>query len=287
MSPAHQGLRQVAFAVAYRILGNAPDAEDIAQDCAAHLMDVDPPQMDNPPAYVATMAARRSFNMLRNTRTRANALVRYALPTPLTMDHSPGADARLDLSYGLIVLFQSLPPLARAVYILRSAFDLSFDEIARALDRTPAGCRQAHSRAAKSLKANKNQIEAKPPSSEVVEKLVASVLAGDIKGLTNLLSKEIIMHSDGGGIAPDLGRPIGGRDRIAQFLSASPKLLGVEPRFRAVDTCQGTLMLAEQNGKLILVVAGQTQEGKLTALYAISDPVKLAQIQASLISTTD
>jgi RNA polymerase sigma-70 factor (ECF subfamily) len=274
-SPARS--RGIAFATAYRILGDPAAAADIAQDCSERLASGDAARLVNPQAFVATMAARRALNALRDARARSAALRRYALPVPLAPGQAAEAETRLDLGYGLTVLGQALPPLARAVFILRSAFDLSYDEIGLALGRAPATCRKAHSRAMVALGPGAPAPAAAAPEAQV-RRLAALVVAGDIEGLSRLLAAEVTLHSDGGGVAPDLGRPLRGRERIARFLGVSTQLLAPGCRLRLLAAPQGVLLLAETPSRLELVVLAEAAGSELVTLYAISDPAKLARL---------
>jgi RNA polymerase sigma-70 factor (ECF subfamily) len=270
-----ESLRRTAFAVAYRITGQPADAEDIAQDCIEKWLVSGGKAIASPTAFVATMSARLSLNQLRNRRRRRDALAAYALPVPAMLEQSGDADARLDIGYGMVVLTQSLPPLARAVFVLRQGFELSYHDIAEALDRTRETCRQAHSRARKMLAASAPAQQASP--SPLLIRLVAAISAGDLDRLTELLAADVILHSDGGGRAPALGRPIDGRERIAQFLLASRSLIPAEAQPHVVPSASGPVLLIETSSGLEIVVIAEGMPA-ISRLYVISDPDKLARI---------
>ncbi len=273
---ATEALWGTAFGVAYRILGNGADAEDMAQDAMTRLMAAAAGPR-NAEAYVATIAARLSLNHLRNNRTRQKRLSGEDLPVPLAMEPNAASDARLDLPYGMTVLTMALPPLARAVFILRNGFDLTFDEIAQQLDRTSASCRQAHGRAVRVLaSADRSQPKAGENELGLMRRLVALISDGDVAGLTHLLAADIVLHSDGGGRAPDLGRPIDGRERIAQFLAASPRLVGADAETRVINTVQGPLIVIEIDGSAVTAVLADYRGDRISKIYAISDPNKLS-----------
>lgn len=274
-----QKLRQTAFAVAYRMLGNADDAEDIAQSAMEQWLKHKPFGIEPPEAYIATIAARTCLNFLRNRKSRNLKLQRYGLPVPLAEDVYPGADARIDLSYGVIVLTLSLSPMARAVFILRNAFDLSFKEIAIALERTPATCRQAHMRAQKLLHTRPAQLLSSKQQVPLLEKLVQTISAGDIEGLTALLSADIVLRSDGGGEAPAFGKPITGQARIANFLTQSPRILNDNATARIIAITGGHALLLFEEDKLAIVVIVEEEGDRIANMYALSDPVKLIQFQ--------
>lgn len=274
-----QKLRQTAFAVAYRMLGNADDAEDIAQGAMEQWLKRRPEEIKNPEAYIATIAARTCLNFLRDRKARNLKLQRYGLPVPLAEDIYPGADARIDLSYGVIVLTLSLSPMARAVFILRNAFDLSFKEIALALERTPAACRQAHARAQKLLHTRPAQSLSNKQQVPLLEKLVQTISAGDIAGLTALLSADMVLRSDGGGEAPAFGKPISGQARIANFLMQSPRILNDKAIARIIGITGGHALLLFEEEKLTIAVIIDEEGGRIANMYALADPAKLIQFQ--------
>lgn len=127
-------LWHVAFAVGYRILGQPWQAEDIEQSTIERWLQSGPPDAVDPAAYVARIAANLSLNKIRDDKRLSAKHEKFGLPLPVSPDQR--ADARLDLSYGVATLLMTLPPLMRAVFILRTAFDLPFSEIGDAL-----GCR--------------------------------------------------------------------------------------------------------------------------------------------------
>ena len=228
------------------------------------------------------MAARETLNTLRKRQVAARHDIEHELPLPYFNEYGTPSHARLDLSYGIIVLTQKLTPLSRAVFILRNAFDLSFSEIAEAFERTPAACRQAYDRGKKKMEAADNSKAGTPISSAQISKLSAMIIAGDITAITSLLAKDVVFHGDGGGVAPDLGGPVTGAIRIAQFLSVAPDLLEVGASYRVIESAQGALLLAEKNKKLLLLVTGEVSAEGISTLFAISDPVKLQRFTGLL-----
>jgi DNA-directed RNA polymerase specialized sigma24 family protein/ketosteroid isomerase-like protein len=275
--PATLELRRIAFAIAYRMLGDPPDAEDLAQETLVRWMQVDQSKVLRPDAYVASMSARLALNLLRNRSGRRRLLDRYGLPVPLIVDAIGAADSRLDVSYGLLVLTRSLTPLARAVFILRSAFELSFEEIGVALERTPEACRQINSRAQRALERSPLP-GGRNVDLESVSRLVDRIAAADIQGVLQLLADEVVVTTDGGGTGPDLGRPIGGRERIARLLVMSPALLGQELLPRVVETEGGRVVLIESANRLVMSVIVEGDGALITALYVLSDLAKLGRM---------
>src|SRR5882724_10256622 len=140
-------LRPSMFGLAYRITGSRADAEDIVQDTFLRLHDVEPKDaIRSVKAYLATITARLSLNRLRDLRARRETYIGEWLPEPLPTSGEPAVQAE-DVSFALLVVLERLSPVERAVFVLRNAFDLSFDEIGAVVGRSAATCRKAFSRA--------------------------------------------------------------------------------------------------------------------------------------------
>jgi len=135
------------FALAYRITGNRADAEEIVQDAFMRLHGADSKEaVRSLKAYLVTITARLSLNRLRDQRARRETYVGEWLPEPLPTDDGPGATAQ-DVSFALMTVLERLSPLERVVFVLRNAFDFTFEEIAPAVGRNAATCRKIFSRA--------------------------------------------------------------------------------------------------------------------------------------------
>jgi RNA polymerase sigma-70 factor (ECF subfamily) len=272
-------LRQIAFATAYRMQGDPTEAEDVAQDAMERWLHQTTSAVTSPEAFIATVAARLALNRIRDVRTRQSRLKQQPLPVPLVGETFAATDAGLDLAYGMVALSRELPPLGRAVVILRDGFDISFAEIAEALGRTAAACRQAYSRAKKTL-ANQpvtpaaNDVERVP----LLQRLTELIRAGSVAELSRILAEDIVLRSDGGRSAPAIARLLRGKDRIARFLIASPAMMPDDVTAEIVAGPQGPFLLMLASGRVTLCVGIETDGHSITVLYALSDPAKLAKI---------
>src|SRR6266849_10417807 len=148
-------LRPAMFALAYRITGNRADAEEIVQDAFVRLHDAKPKDaLRSLKAYLAPITARLSRNRLRDQHARRETYVGEWLPEPLLTEGEPGVRAE-DVSFALLVVLERLSPTARVVFVLRNAFDLSFEEIASVVGRDVATCRKVFSRAREQVMADR------------------------------------------------------------------------------------------------------------------------------------
>jgi RNA polymerase sigma-70 factor (ECF subfamily) len=235
--------------------------------------------IDRPKAFIATVSARLAMNRARDGRKRRAILQQPPLPVPLLGDPFAAVDAGLDLSYSVVALSQGMPALGRAVVILRDGFDLSFGEIAQALGRTPAGCRQAYRRALRMLAGQPvSQSRDDDRSTALLRRLIDLIRAGSVAELASVLAEDIVLRSDGGRSAPAIARVVQGRDRIARFLIASPAMISDDFDVEIAQGPQGPFLLISSAKAILLSVAIETAAGLITSICALSDPQKLAKI---------
>ena len=108
-----EALRRHGFGVAYRMLGSVSEAEDVSQEALLRLTRQEG-RIDEPVAWMTTVATRLSINVLRSARARRESYVGPWLPEPLVEDPAPGPAARAELadslSLALLVLLERLTP---------------------------------------------------------------------------------------------------------------------------------------------------------------------------------
>lgn len=287
-TPSRRSSLQDAFAVerpallglAYRLLGSLTDAEDVVQECWLRWSTAT--GVDNPAAWLRTVVTRLCLDELRSARMRREAYVGPWLPEPVhTADNALGpldtAELRDSLSLGFLLLLELLSPSERAVFVLREAFGLPYDEIAEAVGKSSAACRQLHVRARGKL-----GTELPPPQRRgrraLLERLLAAVATGDVAGVTALLADDAVLVSDGGGVVSAARRPVVGADRVARFL------VGIATRVP-----DGVTMTEEElNGEDCLVVrvgddvthvfAFTVVDERVAGLQIVANPEKLSQL---------
>jgi RNA polymerase sigma-70 factor (ECF subfamily) len=281
-----EAYRPLLFAIAYRMLGSASDAEDVAQEAFARYAaatgrdgaDV----IRSPKALLTTITTRLCLDQLKSARAQRERYVGPWLPEPvLTDQESPSpfdtVERRESISLGFLALLERLSPSERAVFVLREAFDYAYDEIASALGRSAQTCRQLHHRASRHIADARPRFQSVPEAHRVlVEQFVAAANGGDLQTLAGLLATDAVLISDGGGKVAAALKPIHGFDRIARFLT------GIGPKAPAGLR----LRLEEVNGELavITVVSDQPSyvatfeviDGRIQAVRAIGNPDKLA-----------
>jgi RNA polymerase sigma-70 factor (ECF subfamily) len=218
-----EALRRHGFGVAYRMLGSVSDAEDVAQDAVLRLTRQEAP-IDEPAAWMTTVATRLSINVLRSARARREAYIGPWLPEPLLEDLEPGPAARVELtdslSLALLALLERLNPIERAAYLLREVFAYDYAQIADIIERTEVNSRQLVARARKHIEASRPRFDADDAAREaLLERFLAAAEDGDVDALEQMLAKDAVLYADGGGKAMAVAEPLFGAALIARFMA--------------------------------------------------------------------
>jgi RNA polymerase sigma-70 factor (ECF subfamily) len=285
--------RPALFAVAYRMLGSATDAEDILQDAWLRFAAARPSDLRSAKAYLTTIVTRLCLDRLKSARATREEYVGPWLPEPVVTSDRPGPERSLaqaeSVTLAFMVLLETLSPEERAVFLLREVFDYEYDEIAQMLETTSANCRQLFHRAKGRIAERKPRFrEAMDEKRPLVERFVRAFSEGSEAGLTSVLAEDIGFWSDGGGKVLAARRPIFGRDQVVSLL------LGFRRTAPAIGVPleSVTLDIVEVNGEpaVLLRVAGRldgvyvmaVEEGAITAIRVVRNPDKLTYIEQQL-----
>jgi RNA polymerase sigma-70 factor (TIGR02957 family) len=269
--------RRLLFTVAYEMLGSAADAEDVVQETWLRWSNVDHDEVREPRAYLVRIATRLSLNRLRTRARRREEYVGEWLPEPLLTTPDVAGDVELaeHVSIAMLTVLETLAPIERAVFVLREVFDTPYDEIARIVDKTSAAVRQIAHRAREHVAARRPRMEVTTSEQQrVVERFVAAVRHGDVDGLLAVLAPDIVLVSDGGGIVQAAPRPIEGAEQVARFLVAVQGGRQFVARPVLINGAPGIRI--EVAGALDTAMSFTIEGGRITGLYAIRNPNKLA-----------
>jgi RNA polymerase sigma-70 factor (ECF subfamily) len=210
------------FGIAYRMLGSVAEAEDIVQEAWLRWQRTDRSIVHNPAGFLTTVTTRLALNTADSARARREQYVGPWLPEPVdtSADPSLGAEKAEALEAAVLVLLEKLGPEHRAAYVLREAFDYSYDQIAEILATTPANARQMVSRARKHVQSSRKEPVDPAEHRALLEAFLAAAQDGDLERLEQVLSADVVSTSDGAGIAPRAARrPVAGRDNVARFVA--------------------------------------------------------------------
>lgn len=208
--------------IAYGMLGELTEAEDVVQDAWLRWDEADREAVRNPEPFLVRVTTRLALDRLRSARARREVYVGPWLPEPLVVDPETPETKAIEaerLSLALLGALERLNPVERAALVLRDVFDLEYAEIADVLEKTPANVRQIAKRARDHAG---DPSRSQTVSEEERERLATSFLAasvfGDIEQIRDLLAADAVMYTDGGGVVTAARKPIYGADKIARFI---------------------------------------------------------------------
>lgn len=282
--------RDLMFAVAYRMLGTVTDAEDAVQDAWLGWSAAPRHEVADPRAYLARVITNTSLNRLRSVRARREAYAGPWLPEPLLTQASPDSSGRAELtesvSLAMLVVLESLTPQERAVFVLREVFGFGYAEIGAALGRSDVSVRQLAHRARQHVQARRPRFEVdRSQQREVTQRFLDAAVGGDIDRLMAVLAPDVILTSDGGGLARAARRPITGAGKVARFLAAisSRPYQGTDISAMKIEIAQingGPGALMTSGGRLLLAATWLVAGGRVIAIQLVTNPDKLRAISA-------
>ncbi len=276
--------RSLLFTVAYEMLGSAADAEDVVQETWlrwADLGDDGQAEVLNARAYLVRIVTRQALNRLRTLARRREEYVGEWLPEPLLTSPDVAEDVELaeSVSIAMLTVLETLTPTERAVFVLREVFDLPYDEIAEAVGKGTATVRQVAHRAREHVAARRPRMPVdRTEQALVLERFMTAVTTGDVQGLMEVLAPDVVLVADGGGVAKAARRPVVGVDRVAAFLSAFPRV-GSEARIGTIWLNGAKAARIEMPRFGTTVVSVGIENGRVTHVYAMRNPAKLARLE--------
>jgi RNA polymerase sigma-70 factor (ECF subfamily) len=274
--------RNLLFTVAYEMLGSAADAEDALQETWLRWAGVDLGTVRDQRAYLVRITTRQALTRLRALGRRKESYVGPWLPEPLLTSPDVAEDVELadSVSLAMLLVLETLAPTERAVFVLREVFDLGYDDIAEAVDKSPAAVRQIAHRARAHVAARRPRgIVSASETRDALEAFRQAVETGDLQGLLDILAPDVVFLGDGGGVKQAVPRPVVGADKVARLLAASElgRISAAAPLQQAQVNGYPALIL-RLDGEIDTVVAVRIDEGLITGLYAMRNPEKLSHM---------
>ncbi|MFF2517186.1 RNA polymerase sigma-70 factor [Streptomyces sp. NPDC058086] len=275
--------RNLLFTVAYEMLGSAADAEDVLQETWLRWVKVDLGQVRDPRAYLVRITTRQSLNRLRTMSRRKEVYVGPWLPEPLLTAPDVAEDVELaeSVSMAMMLVLETLSPTERAVFVLREAFDVGYDEIAAAVDKTPAAVRQIAHRARRHVDARRPREVVSPGRIRAaLESFQRALESRDLQGLLDVLAPEVVLVSDGGGVKQAALRPISGAEKVVRFIvGGTGKTEGTLTIDPAVVNGSPALVL-RLDGEVDGIMAIRVEDARISGLYYVRNPEKLTRVAA-------
>ncbi|WP_434299962.1 sigma-70 family RNA polymerase sigma factor [Corallococcus exiguus] len=275
-------LRPRLLRIAYRMLGIVAEAEDVVQEAYLRWHQTDRDAVRDAEAVLVRTVTRLCLDVLKSARVRREEYVGTWLPEPIIEPMVEGDDLTLTLMMAL----ERLSPLERAAFLLHDVFGMDFEQVAKAIERDPAACRQLASRARAHVQ------EARPRfpvteerGHELASAFYAASRSGDTHALQALLAQDVVFYADGGGKTKAVLNPIFGQEKIVRMLEAFVRRAGVNASQLVHEgTIDGlpAFVTLEPDGTLQTTALG-IEDGRIVALYVTRNPDKLKGIRRAVV----
>ncbi len=277
--------RNLLFTVAYEMLGSAADTEDVLQETWLRWADVDLDTVQNHRAYLVRITTRQALDRLRMLGRRKESYVGSWLPEPLLTAPDVAEDVELadSVSMAMMLVLETLEPTERAVFVLREVFEVPYDEIAAAVDRSQPAVRQiAHRARGHVAERRPRGVVSAAESRHAIEAFRLAAGTGDLQALLDILAPDVVLVGDGGGIAQAVLTPVVGADNVAGLLMAgSERFAAASPQHAQVNGHPALILRLD--GEIDTVVALRIDEGLVTGLYAVRNPEKLSRLEQETV----
>jgi RNA polymerase sigma-70 factor (ECF subfamily) len=277
-------LKPLLFSLSYRLLGSVAEAEDAVQEAWLRY-ETTPTRPRSPRAFLSAVVTRISIDVLRSARVRREQYVGEWLPEPLLTDpyEDPARSAELadSLSMAALLLLERLSPLERAVFVLREVFAYDFADVAAAVGRSEAACRQLLVRARHHIDSGRPRFEVDRQARDVLAaRFFDAFRDGDVEGLRDVLAADVQLVGDAGGKAPALSRAVVGADKVARLLAAifaSLARVGASLEQCEVNGQPGAI-LRDREGRVAFTFALDVLGGQIQTVRSVGNPDKLRHL---------
>ncbi len=279
---AFEEWRSLLFGIAYRMLGSAADDEDVVQDACVRWLRRGSEPIESVRAYLVTIVTRLCLDRLNSARSKRETYAGPWLPEPVVADGTGAAEQADSLSLAFLVLLEELTPLERAAYLLHDVFAYSFEEVSQSLGRSPAACRQLGARARRHIEERRQRFDADVRHGrELTDRFLLACATGDLSGLLDMLSDDVVVWTDGGGKVRAAMRPVVGPQRSARFLMNVAKKVHGAPRATVLNGQPSTVFV--DGGTVVSALVLDIMEGKIVGVRVVSNPDKLQRLSAHLL----
>lgn len=273
-------------AVAYRILGNGQDVDDVLQDAWLRISTSGAEQIENVTGWLTTVVARICLNTLRSRQRRPSE----SLQGPSSVERlvastatTPEEQAVVADSIGpaLLVVLELLSPAERISFVLHDLFSVPFEEIAEILGKSTDACRQLASRARRRVRTADEPASDGQLQREVVDAFLSASRGGDFRTLLSLLSPDVELVSDAGAIAIGAPERKDGPFDVATRFSGGAQ----SARFALLDGRAG--LVWAQGGTPKVAFDFTLVDGHVTRIDMIGDADVLSEIQIEFVRRTN
>jgi RNA polymerase sigma-70 factor (ECF subfamily) len=274
--------RNLLFTIAYEMLGSAADAEDVLQESWLRWVDVDLGTVRDHRAYLVRITTRQALSRQRTLRRRRESYVGPWLPEPLLTVPDVAEDVELadSVSMGMLLVLETLSPTERAVFVLRDVFDVAYDEIAEAVGKSSDAVRQIAHRARAHVAARRPRtVVSAAEVKHTLEAFQRAIHTGDLQRLLDILAPDVVLLTDGGGIAPAAPAPVVGPGNVIDVLARIDNTASLRP----AHVNGYPALIVRRADTIDTVIALRTDDGLITGLYAVRNPEKLSRVHQETV----
>ncbi|MDJ0895636.1 MAG: sigma-70 family RNA polymerase sigma factor [Alphaproteobacteria bacterium] len=274
--------------LAYRMLGSRADAEDVVHDAYLRVKQADRTDIRNAEAFLVTTVTRICLDQLKSARAKREVYVGPWLPEPVldaeAMTPDSAAEIADDLSFALLLTLEKLSAPERAAFLLHDVFDTPFSQIAEAIGKSEAACRQLAARARKAVRSARPSRPAPPEAHEALLANFADALAtGDPSRLKALLTEDVVAYSDGGGVKTAALKPVKGAENVARFFAGLVRkhyARGGTSHFELATINGAPGFVTYLDGEFDHTMCLDVEGDRIAAIYTVRNPEKLRAIHA-------
>ncbi|HEV7234595.1 MAG TPA: RNA polymerase sigma-70 factor [Ktedonobacteraceae bacterium] len=282
-----ESYRPYLFAIAYRMLSSAMDAEDMVQETYLRYQSTPPETIRSLKAFLTTILTRLCMDQLQLARRKREVYVGPWLPEPILTTTTPTAEDPAErvereetISMAFLLLLEQLQPFERAVFLLHEVFGYDFAEITTMLDKSEAACRRSFSRAKKHLAEHRPRF---PASAQTHRQLLSGYLqavqGGDMTPLMNLLAENVTLWADAGGKLKQAAlRPIHGRDAVARFSLGTKRFWPENARVELAEVNGQAALLIRTGDQVFSVLTIDVEQEQIQAIRILANPEKLTRL---------
>ncbi len=279
--------RRTLEGLAYRMLGTLAEARDVVQETYLKWHEVDVSELNSPRAWLITVCSRIALNQLQSARKQREIYIGEWLPEPFpdvpaydSGDPAVQAEINDTVSVALLLALEKLSPMERAVFLLHDIFELGFDEVAQALGKTGANCRQLATRARKRIRENRPRFVTTPEDHRLLlDGFMSAARQHDLSKLVSLLATGVELYSDGGGKAQALPEVLRGANDVARFFVSvfsryHQEGIAIRIQFQRFNGSLGILVFEDEQLATALTV--ESHLGRIQRIYAVRNPSKFS-----------
>ena len=282
-----ESYRPYLFAIAYRMLGSAMDAEDMVQETYLRFQAIEPSTIHSFKAYLTTILVRLCMDQLQLARRKREQYMGPWLPEPVlteevmeTADPEERVEKKESISLAFLILLEQLQPFERAVFLLREVFEYEFVEIAGMLGKSEAACRRSFSRAKQHLQAHRPRFQPAPDEhQQLLNSFLQAVTIGETNALTNILAEQVTFWADGGGkVKGAPTRPLSGRIAVVRFFLGTKRLWPEDASVELGEVNGQAALIIRADKKAFSVLALDVEHGQIQTIWVIANPDKLTRV---------